>query len=164
MSKDKPGVMPREESDARAAIFLDEMRGVPNVARACRVAGLSRQAVYARRKRDAGFAEGWEDAVAEAIARLEALAFQRAEDEDRPAAASNDMLKFLLRNWDVPRYGDSRRKPHGGDITIRIITGDGAPETIDAPAPRVLDPGETLALEAGDAAQGDGGDGDGDGG
>ena len=154
----KPGGSLPAEREARRAAFLLALADVPNVSRAARLAGLSRPALYDERKRNPDFAEAWDDAIDQAIARLEALAFQRAEDENRPAAASNDMLKFLLRNWDVPRYGDSRRKPHGGDITIRIITGDGAPETIDAPAPRVLDPGETLALEAGDAAQGDGGD------
>ena len=158
----KPGGSLPAEREARRAAFLLALADVPNVSRAARHAGLSRTALYDERKRDPDFAEAWDDAIDEAIARLEETAFRWAEDESRPAASSADMLKFLLRAWNE-RYADQRRTRLQGDIKIVIehkpmgrLPDGGGPALEAGDGVDVID-GEARQLDGGEAeGQGDG--------
>jgi hypothetical protein len=58
--------------------FLKALSTAPNVAAACRAAGISRKAAYDARKRDPDFAEAWEEALQGAVDDLIGEAYRRA--------------------------------------------------------------------------------------
>lgn len=78
--------------------FLDQLREVPNVARACRVLGLTRRLVYNHRRDDAEFAESWDEALDEGVENLEAIALERAADK------SDILLMFMLKGAKPETY------------------------------------------------------------
>ena len=98
-------------------VFLAALRETGNVSAAARRASTSRSVCYGRRRRDAGFAAAWEDALEEAADRLEMEAFRRAVDgvgEDRffgghvvgeVTRYSDALLMFLLRARRPQRFG-----------------------------------------------------------
>lgn len=57
--------------------FLEALRQVPVVARACEAAGIDRPTAYRRRQADKDFAEAWDDALETGVDRAEAEAFRR---------------------------------------------------------------------------------------
>jgi hypothetical protein len=73
--------MPRMTiSDTRYAFFLQHLREIPNIARAARLAGFSRQHAFDEKKANPEFAKQWEEALAESLERMELIAHQRAFD------------------------------------------------------------------------------------
>jgi hypothetical protein len=60
--------------------FLEALSREPNVSGACRVARVSRKAMYAKRKTDPEFAAQWEEALATGWDHLEGQCYQRATD------------------------------------------------------------------------------------
>lgn len=78
--------------------FLDELREVPNVARACRVLGLTRRLVYNHRRDDEIFRADWDDALEEGVESLEAIALERAADK------SDILLMFMLKGAKPETY------------------------------------------------------------
>lgn len=62
------------------AVFLAGLRGSCNVRYSADQCGFTPTALYARRKRDAGFAERWRLARDDGFARIEALLVERAEE------------------------------------------------------------------------------------
>jgi hypothetical protein len=71
--------------------FLAVLRNTANVRSACEAAGISRVDAYRQRKRNAGFAKRWQEAIDEAVDLLEAEAFRRG------MAISDTLLIFLLK-------------------------------------------------------------------
>lgn len=67
-------------SDEAEAIFLDCLAATCNVSRAAREAGFSGTAVWRRRRRDAGFAGRWQEALTQGYVRLETAIVRRAAD------------------------------------------------------------------------------------
>lgn len=61
-------------------MFLDALARCGNISLASRAAGLSRPGLYARRERDAEFAQEWDEAIRTATDTLEAEAWRRARD------------------------------------------------------------------------------------
>jgi hypothetical protein len=59
-------------TDAHEARFLDALSVSCNVTRAARAVGFSTVAIYNRRRRDGGFAERWQTALAQGYAHVEA--------------------------------------------------------------------------------------------
>ena len=68
------------------ALFLVTLEATANVAAACRAANISRQTAYRHKGEDALFAEVWEDALENAVDRVEANLFRIATDEDNVQA------------------------------------------------------------------------------
>lgn len=58
--------------------FLDALRTIPNVTRACRAVKVSRQAAYACYHNEPDFAKLWDEALEEGLESLEAEAHRRA--------------------------------------------------------------------------------------
>jgi len=73
-------------TDQAEEIFLDSLAASCNVTWSARQCGFSREALYARRRRDPRFATLWQDALATGYARLEAALVKAAIDtmEGRP--------------------------------------------------------------------------------
>jgi hypothetical protein len=64
-----------DEAEAR---FLDQLAASCNVTLAASAAGFSKEAIYRRRRRDAGFAARWQAALEQGYARIEILLVERA--------------------------------------------------------------------------------------
>ena len=100
---------PKVTPAGRRKRFLEILQQTGNVSRAAREAGLSRQAVYARREKDTAFAEAWEEALASALDDLEEVLLARArEGVDKPVhfqgrqvgtvrTYSDQLAMFLLK-------------------------------------------------------------------
>lgn len=73
-------------SDEAEEQFFGDLAATGNVTWAARRVGFSREAIYARRRRDPVFHERWQAALAEGVARVEMLLVRRAEEllEGRP--------------------------------------------------------------------------------
>lgn len=79
-------------TDAAEDIFLDQLAASCNVTHAAAACGFSREAIYARRRREPRFAERWDQALAIGYPRLEAALVKaavetmegRAPDPDCP--------------------------------------------------------------------------------
>ena len=68
----------RSWTKRKAEDFLTVLAETCNVSEACRRSKVSSAAAYARRKKDAGFRAGWNDALATAYRRLELVLLERA--------------------------------------------------------------------------------------
>lgn len=109
----------------RARAFLEALAQEPNVARACREAGISRKTAYKWRKDDASFREAWDEVLEASVDDLEAKAFSRALE------GSDYLMRILLSAHRPERYRETSRHevsgPDGGPVefTLKIGGGDG---------------------------------------
>lgn len=97
-------------TDARKQRFLDHFAGTADVQAACEAAGIHYSTVYKHRRVDPRFAAGWDEALAQAVAALEAEAVrQRLEMQRRAAfephptgemAQEFERVMKLLARWD----------------------------------------------------------------
>lgn len=60
--------------------FLEALRNVPVIGRACDAVGINRSTAWRAREADQTFAKDWDDALQDGIDRAEAAAFHRAVD------------------------------------------------------------------------------------
>jgi len=126
-------------TDARKQMFLDHFAGTADVQAACEVAGIHYSTVYKHRRIDAVFAAGWDEALAQAYALLEAEAVrQRLEMQRRIAfepqptgetGAEFERLMKLLARWDRRNGGTGLREVRPGHQ--RRWTFDEAIEALD---------------------------------
>src|SRR6185437_13235217 len=98
--------------------FLASLALTPNVAEACRQAGITRKAAYDLRKADEDFARLWDDALDESTDELVGEAYRRArEGVERPVYQggklvgkvrefSDTLAIFLLKCHRRRVYGD----------------------------------------------------------
>ena len=100
------GHLPWEET------FLAVFRKEGNIRKACEMAGISRQAVYAHREKSKRFFRDWEDAKDDAIDVLEAEAFRRAKKQ------SDVLLIFLLKSHRPGVYRETVTNDHTGSIEL----------------------------------------------
>lgn len=88
--------------------FLAELRKIPNVSRACRLAGFARQTAYRYRDDDLTFAEAWDDALEEGVEALEEAVWRRAKRE------SDTLAIFLLKAHKPAKYNVPTKNEHSG--------------------------------------------------
>lgn len=98
--------------------FLAALTLCPNVARACREAGVTRQAAYNHRNSDPDFARLWDEALEESTDELVGEAYRRAKDGVRKPVYqggkkvgevqeySDTLAIFLLKCHRRKVYGD----------------------------------------------------------
>ena len=91
--------------------FLDELRMVPIVSRAARMAGVSRRTAYAYREIDPEFKKAWDDAEEEGRDKNDECLIE-LRDAGKEAVAI-----FLARVW---RYGGTDVKPKTADTKILV--------------------------------------------
>ena len=101
--------------------FLTALRNSANVRAACQAAGVSRQAVYKARQRNAAFEQQYEEAMEDATDVLDAEARRRA------LSGSDTILQFLLKAHRPEKYRDLVRQEHTGKDggPMLIIRGEG---------------------------------------
>jgi hypothetical protein len=100
-------------------VFLDRLAASCNVAHAAAAAGFSKEAFYARRRRDPGFAQRWDSALAQGYVRIEALLIEQAEraldgrppDPDSPILAMTARDAILLLRLHQSRVTGTGRSP-----------------------------------------------------
>lgn len=104
--------------------FLRKLTERANVSEAARLAGINRQYAYRARDEDPEFAAGWDEAVEEAIDKLEAAAWARAKKQ------SDALMTLLLKAHRGSKYKDAAVQEHRGEITIRYVNNwrDRSPE------------------------------------
>jgi hypothetical protein len=108
--------------------FLSALRDTGNVHLAEEAAGVSRSLAYKRRGQDAAFAEAWDEALEEAIDKLEAVAWRRASEgvkktkgvwfngrrvgEEAVLEFSDTLLIFLLKAHRPQKYRENVQVSH----------------------------------------------------
>lgn len=105
--------------------FLKALATSPNVAGACRKAGIARMTAYRHRHDDLAFAEAWQNALDDAVDGLEGTVWTRAKKSDTLAI-------FLLKAHRPDKYRDTFRTEHTGKdgapiaqaLTIKVEYGD----------------------------------------
>lgn len=74
------------------ARFLEHLAATCNVQASARAAGVSVSTVYNHRMRDADFRAGWDEALAQGYARLEAALIERAARAEKRAPTDGDKI------------------------------------------------------------------------
>lgn len=116
--------------------FLDQLRLIPNVTKACDYAGITRQTAYRHREEDEAFAAAWDAALDEAVERLEYEMHRRAyEGTNKPVFYKGEMVAemkeysdtlaiFLAKAHRPDKYRDRSEVKHDGELNIRIVFDD----------------------------------------
>jgi hypothetical protein len=93
----------------------------PNVTLACQAAGWSRPYSYQLRQEDPEFKEAWDAAIEAGVDRIEAKAFERAEEGE-----SDTLTIFILKNRRREVYQETVRNEHsgpdGGPIDVHVVS------------------------------------------
>lgn len=97
-------------------VFLAALQETPNVSRAARAAGISRQNAYLAKDQDAEFAAQWTEAIETSMDDLEEAAYTRAKLE------SDTLAIFFLKCRRRDVYGDKVQIEH------RAVTPHAIPE------------------------------------
>lgn len=119
------------------ATFLDVLRACGTVRRAAEAAKVDRSTAYEHRNQDEGFRRQWDEAIEDALDRLELQAYvlamgqpakeARGEEPATPAVPPSErMIIFLLQSRRKQVYGNVQRLEHTG--------GDGGPIVHDLAA------------------------------
>lgn len=122
-----PKPKPQPKRPAKAATKATHKKGVSwqdrfleifamslNVALAAQGAGINRATAYKERDKSPEFAKAWDDAKAAAIERLEAAAFNRAQN------MSDVLLIFLLKSHKPEIYRESFDQRHSGQVEVIV--------------------------------------------
>ena len=118
--------------EKRREAFLDRLRKDPNIAKAARAVGYTRQRMYQMRDEDPAFAEAWNEALLEAIDMAEGEVYRRGvKGTLKPVYQggakvgtireySDTLLIFLLKAHKPEKYRETSRQeltgPDGGPI------------------------------------------------
>lgn len=108
-------------SEGKEQKFLDVLGASCNVTYAVRASGLSRGALYQRRRKDPAFAARWQSALSQGYVRIEMLLIENAErtlsgrapDPDcsiPPMTVKEAMNLLQLHRGDVHEGGNRRKK------------------------------------------------------
>lgn len=112
--------------------FLQALQEMPNIARACRAAGVSRQTAYRHKREFEEFSKAWEYALEDALDGWEAEATRRAfEGTDHPVIYqgevtdtykefSDTLAIFLLKAHRPEKYRERSEIKTDGELTIRV--------------------------------------------
>src|SRR5262249_43111741 len=85
-------VTPKKATGEWVPAFLATLRETANVRRSCEQAGISRTEAYRHRDRDEAFKAQWDEAIEDAVDKLEDVARQRAME------TSDTLLIFLQKS------------------------------------------------------------------
>ncbi len=108
--------MMRRDVQAR---FLAALAEGASVRDACRAAGIAPDTAYRWRRQSTRFAAAWDEALEQALDRLETVAYRRAYQ------ASDRLLVWILANRRPERWNVRQRVEHSGPDggPIVVVTG-----------------------------------------
>lgn len=100
--------------------FLAALSRSPNIAKAAKRAGVTRQAAYYQREHDEEFRQRWDEIQEAALDLLEETAHKRAR------IGSDRLLMYLLSSHRRDVYGEEVRVAGkgGGPVTLQVRWGD----------------------------------------
>lgn len=113
-------------------VFLGELAQWPNVSRACRIAGVSRQSAYRHRGEFPDFASAWDDALEIGLDRWEEETARRAfEGVDKPIVYqgevtgtfkeySDTLAVTMLKAHRPEKYKERSEVKTDGELVIKI--------------------------------------------
>ena len=101
-------VKPRNRSWEQS--FLDTLRDTANVRLSAHKAGIDRTTAYRHRAKYTTFAAAWDEAIEDALDRIEARVFASAVDGDLQTA------RWFLSRRRPEVYGDSVALKHSGSV------------------------------------------------
>ena len=143
--------MAHSRKKAWVAPFLEALRLVPNVVRACDSANVPRRTVYDHRQRDDAFRAEWDDAIDEGIERLENEMHRRAfEGTDKPVYQggqkvghireySDTLAIFLAKAHRPEKYRERQSIDHSGvrvPVPVHVHIGNDVEEPRGASNPK----------------------------
>lgn len=96
--------------------FIEALRNSGNVRAACQAAGISRANAYKARFNDIKFCAEWDEAIADAVDTLEAVAWQRAR-----TGLSDQVLMMLLKAHRPELYGTRVQVEVTRDQDIEVV-------------------------------------------
>lgn len=99
--------------DGWRARFLVALAMRGNIAYACRVAGVGRQAATENKLRNPQFEQAWNLALQTAVDKVEEAAWDLALGSDT-YAPDKTMIQFMLKHHKADTYGDKRTVEHTG--------------------------------------------------
>lgn len=125
-------------TDRARTTFLEQLAETCNVSHSARVAGMSRNAAYSWRADDAEFERDWDEAIEQAVDKLEKVAWDRASKED---GGSDRMLEILLKAHRPEKYREKQ--------ALELTGKNGGPiETANAHLELTIDMSAEQAAEA----------------
>lgn len=107
-------------------VFFENLSKSPNVSKAAKAAGYTRQWLYQLREQDPDFAKAWDDALASGLDAAEGELYRRAvngtlrkvfyqdKEIDVVREYSDTLLIFLLKSHKPERYNQPLRNEHTG--------------------------------------------------
>ncbi len=117
-------------------VFLNELAQWPNVSRACRKAGISRQTAYSHRVEFPAFADDWEEAIETGLDRWEEETARRAfEGVDSPIIYqgqitgifkeySDTLAVTMLKAHRPEKYRERSEVQQSGTLKINVTLGN----------------------------------------
>lgn len=108
----------RKKEEVWKPVFLAELLNAPNVAEACRIAGIDRTTAYNHKHADQDFSAAWDSAIELSMDKAEAELYRRAvEGVEKPVYQggelvghlqeySDTLLIFMLKSRRRATYGD----------------------------------------------------------
>lgn len=99
----------------KAEDFLSVLAETCNVSEACRQSGVASATAYSRRKSDAGFRAGWNEALATAYRRLELVLLERAFNGTEKLVKHKDGSEDRVREYS-DSLGLNLLKLHQGSV------------------------------------------------
>lgn len=108
----------RKKEEVWKPVFLAELLNAPNVAEACRIAGIDRTTAYNHKHADQDFSAAWDSAIELSMDKAEAELYRRAvEGVEKPVYQggelvghlqeySDTLLIFMLKSRRRPIYGE----------------------------------------------------------
>lgn len=112
----------RKKGEVWKPVFLAELAKAPNVAEACRVAGIDRTTAYSHKHEDPDFSDAWDSALELSMDKAEAELYRRAvEGTTRPVYQGGEMVGHLQEYSDtllIFMLKSRRRATYGERLTV----------------------------------------------
>jgi hypothetical protein len=110
----------RVKSTRWHATFLKALSRNPNVALACRAAGINRTTAYRHREDIEAFALKWQEVLDASVDRVEAKAFELAYD------GNERLIEFILKAYRPERFRERTELGVAGGIVLIPCKSEGA--------------------------------------
>ena len=112
------GKAPHDRRRQWESEFLDALREVPVVSKACAAAGITQGNAYQWRWASERFAKEWDEAKREALGNVETVAYRIAIEDEDPA-----MLRWILSRQLPDEWGDHQKIDlnHSGEVSVRTL-------------------------------------------
>lgn len=142
----------RKKEEVWKPVFLAELLNAPNVAEACRIAGIDRTTAYNHKHADQDFSAAWDSAIELSMDKAEAELYRRAvEGVEKPVYQGGELVGHLQEYSDtllIFMLKSRRRATYGERLTVDIDVTQLTDEQLERLAAKE-DPRRVLGTRAG---------------